>query len=255
MQGKPTASATQKIRQRATVSYPYHPLDLCLKVAEAVKEIGNGRQDVDKSVLAAHMKVDAQSADFAQKIASSKTYGLLDGKTTLQLTEAAKEYFFPTHDPASAKAAGLLKFFYSPTAFQVLIDSYDGSKPPALEIMGNVLSQKYGVPESWKLRVATFFLRAGNTAGAIEPDGFIRYKAKLKGSGGRSELRKPLVHGPDHEDLAAPPSDPPPEEKDKPGVNVWKYSFQGSTFRIETPENMTKELWEKLNKYLQVIQP
>jgi len=25
--------------------------------------------------------------------------------------------------------------------------------------------------------------------------------------------------------------------------------------RIETPENMTKEIWEKLNKYIQVLQP
>src|SRR6266446_3729640 len=79
----------------ATVSYPYHPLSLCLDLAKAVREIGNGKQEVSKSLLASHMKLDENSADLSQKIASSKTYGLIDGRGTFKLTDLSTAYFFP----------------------------------------------------------------------------------------------------------------------------------------------------------------
>src|SRR5690606_32184278 len=123
----------------ATVTYPYHSLESCLKLAEAVKQIGNGRQDVDKSLLASHLKADEKSGEFAQKIASSKTYGMIDGKGVFQLSDAARSYFLPTSDPEVSRKAALLKFLASPGAFKMFIDRYDGSKLESLEIMGNIL--------------------------------------------------------------------------------------------------------------------
>lgn len=256
MTAKSEGRAPQNKRPRtATVTYPYHPLDLCIKFAEAVKQIGNGRQDVDKSVLASHLKLDEKSGDFAQKIASSKTYGLLDGKSALQLTDAARSYFIPTVNPDKEKAAALLKFFSSPGAFQVLIEAHDGSKPPGSEIMGNVLGQTYGIPESWTRRVAAFFLRAGISAGAIEPDGFLRYNAKVKALGMANPLINGTIQMPTPDANVIPPKvDPPAEPKDntQEGVVVWKH---GKNLRVETPENLTIEIWEKLNKYIQAIKP
>jgi hypothetical protein len=253
MTAKSQGDAPPQARTRtATVSYPYHPLDLCLALADAVREIGNGRQDVDKSLLAAHLKVDEQAADFRQKIASAKTYGMIDGKATLQLTEAAKSYFFPTQDPEREKAQALLKFFASPGAFNALIDAHDGSKPPSQEIVANIFSQKYGVPGSWASRVAGWFFRAGVTAGAIQPDGFLRYKAKVQSLGGGVTMFAGVPVPPVPLPTLPSPLAREVREEAREDVSVWTH---GKSIRVETPENLTEEMWEKLNRYIQAIKP
>lgn len=249
---------SQKRTRTATLSYPYHSLETCLKFAEAVKQIGNGRKDVDKSLLASHIKADEQSGDFAQKIASSKTYGMIEGKGVFRLSQAAHSYFFPTQNPEATKKAALLKFLTSPGAFKMLIDRYDGSKLEGSEIMGNILSQTYGVPDSWKSRVAGFFSRSASFVGALSPDGCLRYKALLLSVGTVGTGEAP--ESPGNEPPPTPPAKPPrnddnQRDDDQDGVIVWKYPFQGKMLRVETPENMTKEIWEKLNKYIQVLSP
>jgi hypothetical protein len=44
-------------------------------------------------------------------------------------------------------------------------------------------------------------------------------------------------------------------EDDHEGIVVWKYPFKGKMFRIETPENISVELCEKLKKYIDVLKP
>lgn len=256
MTAKSTGDAPPQTRSRATVTYPYHPLDLCLKLAEAVREIGNGRQDVDKSLLAARLNINEQSPDFRQKIASAKTYGMIDGKSALQLTETAKSYFFPTNDPEKEKAIALLKFYSSPGAYGALIEAYDGSKPPPMEVLANILGQKYNIPESWVNRIATWFLRAGVTAGAIQSDGFLRYRAKLQSLGASGGAPILPAQGGNYQHLQPAPIGLSSDDGNEQfGVIVWKYPFQGKMLRIETPENLTNEIWEKLNRYIQVLKP
>src|SRR2546430_8505752 len=97
----------QKRTRTATVSYPYHPLALCLDVAKAVREIGNGKTEVSRSLLASHLGVDEKSADFAQKLASSKCYGLIEGRSSFRLTELALGIYFPTEDSEREKRIAL----------------------------------------------------------------------------------------------------------------------------------------------------
>jgi hypothetical protein len=246
---------SQKRTRTATVTYPYHSLESCLKLAEAVKQIGNGRQDVDKSLLASHLKADEQSGEFAQKIASSKTYGMIEGKGVFQLSEAARAYFLPTTDPEASRKSALFKFLSTPGAFKALIDRYDGSRLESLEIMGNILSQSYGVPNSWSARVAAFFSRSASFVGALGPDSCLRYKAQTLSVGNGEPNAGNPPSKPKERDLLPPNNDTEDGTTDQSGVIVWKYPVQGMTLRVETPENMTKEIWEKLNKYIQVLKP
>jgi hypothetical protein len=252
------AGAAQTKRARvSTVSYPYHPLELCIEFAKAVREIGNGRTDVTKSQLAHRLGVSEQSGDFAQKIASSKTYGLLDGKQSLRLTETSNQFFFPTDESPEATKLCLLKFFESPGAFRALIVRYDGSKPASPAVIANILGQNYGIPESWKSRVASFFIKSAQYAGAMGPDGFLRFKAQLDGmaAGGLPAAETAEIVSP-KQPLGPPVSHPAAiPRQNQAGIIVWSYPCGEKFVRIETPETMTKEVWDKVNKYIQILEP
>jgi hypothetical protein len=245
-----TATAPAK-RNRASVSYPYHQLALCLDLANAVKEIGNGKQEVSRTLLASHLKLGENSGDFSQKIASTKTYGLIDGRGAFRLTDLALGLFFPTTDPVLQKKIALLEAAAAPGAFEALLQRYDGSKLPSHELIGNVLSQQMGIPESWKVRVTTFFIKAMEVAGALGPDGFLRHAAELEkarlGSGGPDLSFKPASNVAGGNGTPPPPADEP----DSPGVITWKYK----ALRVHTPDDMTREIWEKLKAYVDILEP
>jgi hypothetical protein len=252
----PVVASTKRTRT-STVSYPYHPLSLCIDLAKGVREIGNGKQEVSRRLLASHLKINENSADLSQKIASTKTYGLIDGRGTFKLTELSTGFFFPTRDPEREKRIALLQAAAQPGAFAALLERFDGSKPPAQELIGNVLSQQMGIPESWKMRVATFFVKSMEAAGALGPDGFLRHgaeleKAKLDSGKGSPPSVSPQPIGQNSSEIK-PLLVPPISEL--AGVTVWQYPFKGKTFRIETPEELPREIWEKLSRYLNVIEP
>lgn len=256
---KSELGASQIKRSRtSSVSYPYHPLEICLRVAEAVKSVGNGRSDVPKSSLAHSLTISEKSSDFAQKIASTKTFGLIQGKSSFLLTETAREYFFPTESEQASKKRCLLKFLATPGAYRTLIERFDGTRPPSIEIMGNILNKEFGIPESWRIRVATQFLKSAQFAGGLTVDGFLRFKATMESLGGEITASTPEADIPQsRNDIPPSRQKPPQNENESPqeGVIVWKYPCGDNFLRLETPENMTKEIWEKLNKYIQVLKP
>lgn len=260
----PPAASSHSRNRTATVTYPYHTLSGCLEIAKGVCEIGNGRKDVSRSLLASHLKLDEKSGDFAAKLASTKCYGLIDGRSDYNLTELSKKYFFPTENAELQMRKALLDAARCPGAFSFLLDRYDGSKPPSQELLGNVLATELGLPESWKLRIATFFIKAMETAGALSPDGFLRHKAETERiSAGRSN-GQPARQGNqdgqtgvtrhDAREEKQLPSERQ-EDDDQDGIVVWKYPFKGKMLRIETPENISKELCEKLQRYIDVLKP
>jgi hypothetical protein len=50
-----------------------------------------------------------------------------------------------------------------PGAFAALLSRFDGTKPPDQELIGNVLSQQMGIPESWKARVTKYFIKSNRS--------------------------------------------------------------------------------------------
>lgn len=253
---------TKRVRT-ATVSYPYHPLPLCIDVAKAVREIGNGKSEVSRSLLASHLGVDEKSADFSQKLASSKCYGLIEGRSAFKLTDLAVGLFFPTDDPDRQKRIALLEAVRTPGAFAVLLDRYDGSKPPQQELIANVLGREMGLPESWKMRIASFFIRSLETAGAISPDGYIRFKAELEKlqnahpAGQKSQTHRTQEqheHGGRETPDTRNGKDNGGDDQDD-DVIVWLYPCKGRKLRIETPATMTKEVWCRITRYLDALDP
>jgi len=263
-QQAPIEDMAKRTRERtSSVSYPYHPLSLCLDIGEAVREIGNAKSEVSKSLLAHRLQVPEKSGEFSQKLASAKCYGIIEGKSAFNLTAVAKSYFFPTNDPDTERKVALLKFFSSPGAFSRLLSKYDGVRPPSLEVLGNVLHQEMGIPDSWKTRIAKFFTRSAEFSGALDSSGFLRHQALLEtlASGAAIQSRNyseqsdtyasaPLASVKKHPQVVV---ETPLE--DPVGVVVWTYPCDGKRLRIETPENMTMEVWEKLRRYLDVVKP
>jgi hypothetical protein len=257
MTQKPQTAMKPKRTRTATVSYPYHPLALCLDVAKAVREIGNGKTEVSRSLLASHLGIDEKSADFAQKLASSKCYGLIEGRSAFKLTDLAMGIFFPTEDPEREKRIALLEAVGTPGAFAALLERYDGSRPQPQEVLGNILGREMGLPESWKMRIASFFIRSLEMAGAISPDGYIRHKAELEKLRSSSGPSSPGFRTKDtNERRENGRSDAGQDDLDgDDDVLVWLYPFHGRKLRIETPATITKDVWNKINRYLQALDP
>ena len=232
--------------------YPYLPLNLSLKVSDAVKELGGARSDVQKSVLAKQLGDSEKSGTFSQRITAAKCFGLIQGHGAYSLTEAAKRYYFPTAE--SDKSAALLEIFSCPAAFKELLRRFDGDKLPTRDILGNILHRDMGVPESWRERIAAFFTNSAQFVGVIDSQGFLRFAAAT-----HAPPDAPLVDTPrDQPPLTPPPASlKPPLPIDKPsaGANVWHFSYKGKSVRLETPAELDKPLWEKLNAYVQLLQP
>jgi hypothetical protein len=175
--------------RRETSAYPYTSLAAALKIADAVKECGGVRTNVSKGALAAHLGETEKAQGFSQRITSAKSFGLVEGRSDFQLSELAKRIYFPTDE--SDKSHALLLAFATPATFRQLIERYDGDPLPKKEILANVLHREIGVPESWKDRVASFFLNSAQNIGAINGHGILCFASSLRSNNVKSTPEAP----------------------------------------------------------------
>jgi hypothetical protein len=166
--------ANEKDAQQGA-SYPYAPLQAALTVAEAIKQLGGNKTPVPKSLLASTLKEDEKSQSFTFKIASTKCFALIAGRSAYTLTENAKRYFFPTSN--SDKIEASLSFLQSPSGFREIIKRFDGQKLPETQMLANIFHTQLRVPESWSVRAASFFVRSAQLIGVIDEHGFLRFDA------------------------------------------------------------------------------
>lgn len=251
-----------------------------MKLAEVVKTHGGNSAFVPKSIIARELQMDQTSSNFSQVVASAKTYGLVEGHLELRLTPVACDYFFPLSEDARHSAE--LEFLSAPPAFQHLLERYDGSRLPSTSIINNELGRNCGVPDTWRTRATSFFLGAAQDLGVIDGGNFLRYAAAKHSAGnytpqGTTEGLEPVVT--ENVPLAvavgrmnAPPirgtietTRPEPQSwsptaadfmPEVRGQNVWVYrDTEGGTVRLETPEKMSKALWDRLKAYLEILKP
>jgi hypothetical protein len=259
----------------AGATYPYCALDVCLQLAEAVKGLGGGGKiAVSKSLLASSLQVDEHSQTLTFKLASTKAFGLIQGRSQFNLTETAKEYFFPTDD--KRRNYPLLECLERPRAFSHLIQRFDGSKLPESDILANILHRECDVPESWKQRVAKFFVQSSKTASAIDGQGFLRFRAAQSGQLANQNPMDETVSviQSENERLASEASEvsngtqvplPAPQ---KPTVGRLNAAFEiftitrmddetGLQSRIyaEVPKGLTPSLWNLLDSWVKSIKP
>ena len=237
-------------------AYPVFALEDCIRFAEGIKDLGGSRTSVTKSVLAKHFGVAESTPSFFQKLSATKCFGIIDGWGSYLLTEQGRRYFYPTGD-SDRVSAGLF-FLSRPAAFSVLIRRFDGEKLPATSILGNILHQEAGITESWKDRLASVFVRSAQFLGIIDSNGFLRHDASMPTTQSTLEEPASTSHPSDASDSGKPSeiqrfkrSSAPAS----PGNTVWAFPFRGSYIRLETPEEMTPELWDKLDAYIKILKP
>jgi hypothetical protein len=241
----------KKDNEKSGGNYPYAPLAICLPVADEVKSLGGRSTPVSKSLLASSLKEDEKSQTLTFKLASAKSYGLIEGRSDFSLTEIANRYYFPTSESDQKNA--LLDFLEYPPAFKKLVERFDGSRLPPTEILGNILHTELGVPVSWKDRVAVFFVKSAEFVAATDAQGHLRVKASRDGRGSSPAAK-------DAASVATMPKREPVEisRSDSPIdflSDVWTFSYRGKTVRLETPTEIEMPLWLKLNAYIQVLKP
>jgi hypothetical protein len=251
-------------------NYPYLPLSTALVVAKGVKELGGGKSPVSKSLLASSLGDDERSQMLVFKLASAKAFGLIVGRSDFVLSEIANKYFYPTDDKCRSHA--LLDMLERPKAFAQLVHRFDGSRLPEPEMLANILHQDSKVPESWAQRVGRCFVQSAIVALAIDSQGFLRVQAirdnqlaksvptvetdrmnltdtgssATKATEVSSEAQNPVI------DAVNRTAGPPAFVIAK---SVWAFAHKTGQIRVETPENISPELWEKLNAYVQVLKP
>jgi len=249
--------------RKGSVAYPYTPLGTALRLGEIVFECGGSSGPVPKSVLAGKLEVSDSSPTFYNLVGSAKSYGIVEGRGQVILTELGKAYFDPVEEGARRKAE--LAFFRNPPVFRFLINRFDGHKLPDSAIIGKLLHQQKIAPESWAGRVGGIFLSSAQSLGLIDA-GFLRYEMALhsaEANTGNGHNPKPdfskLPDGP-----VAMAFDAPPEftgKSPRPNAtaaipsdkNVW--FFDGGSIKLETPNPMSKKMWEKLTKYVELLEP
>ena len=250
---------------RKDAKYPYNSLSQAIQVGQAVADHGGDRAQVPKSVIASQLSMGEGQSLFAQIVASAKIFGLVDGMRALVLTEVGKEYFFPTSE--TGKELSLLAFIGSPPAYRFLIERFDGNRMPHPTIMANLVKRECGVPESWATRVATMFVSIMTDANLIDGTGHLRYGAGLHSLQSGSTQQRPL---PEFEEptigshpapitaISLLPSKnqlPVSRIASSPEINVWVFTEDGRTVRLETPDQLSKKLWDRLKKYVDVLEP
>jgi hypothetical protein len=228
--------------------YPYSQFQTCLAVGEAVHKLGGAKSGVSKSLIAQTMNEDEKGQSLAFKLTSTKTYGIIEGRSLFMLTEAGKRYFLPTS--ATDRERAMLEFFSSPPAFRILIRRFDGSQLPAPEMLANILQKEAGVSPSWKDRIASYFMRTAHTVSALDNGGFLRVRASMdRLLAGHTPMRNNAsVTTQIQETVAVPNSRPIASDL---ASDIWSYR----ELRVETPKALSLELWKKLKGYVELLKP
>jgi hypothetical protein len=238
----------------AAWKYPVTSFQNALEVAHAVAEAGGANADVQNPVTAHALHASHTSGAFAARLSSARTYGMIiGGRNGYRLTDGAKRYFFPASE--ADKRQGLFELLAAPPIFSEIIKRFDGNKLPGTEMLANVLMREMKVPESWKERVARFFLKAAQDAGVVDGQGFLRYASGRHAvDSGTLPPSKPTLHNqvlPQTNGDGSPAGFLTPDE----GMNAWVFSLKGKTVKVETSNDLSPELWKKLNSYVQVLRP
>lgn len=247
--------------------YPYDSLSRCLRLGMVVRN--HGGRDVPREVIADELALGSGSVN--PLCSSAKSFGIVEGTSELSLTQDAEEYFGPT--TSSSERRALLAFFGSPAVYKELIRRFDGTKLPDQKHMPNVV-RRLGVSESWCGRVAASFVSTANELGLIDGSGHLRYGSAMhkagRGVAGETvdvtqEEPTPETTGFFSPSTALPPG-VPASSSIVPGPvrdytshdhvgNFWSYSEAGCTIKVETPDPLSRALWEKLKRYVGLLEP
>jgi hypothetical protein len=156
-------------------TYPYYSLQKAMELAEVVRDLGGANSEVQRSLIAQRLGMEDNSPSLVGILGAARLYDLIAGRGTYRLTETAMRFFHPTNPNDSRLAQ--LAMIKAPPLFSALIDRFDGSRLPNIDLLINVLHRDHLISESWRSRAASLFVSALKDAQVLDGAGFLRYKA------------------------------------------------------------------------------
>jgi hypothetical protein len=255
------AATTRQIDEEADTrsAYPLYGLKKALQIAGVVAELGGAKAAVSKSLIARHLSMDEAAAALSQTIGAAKAFGFIEGRGAYRLSEIGLHYFYPTTD--TEKHHALLAALKMPTVFEALIDRFDGSRVPTTEVLTNILHRDHKVTESWRPRLASLFLTSLRDAEVIDGAGFLRYRASMDGTTGSNirPMNTAVQPVPDFPQVVSPPTSPTQVRNDDVGAvsvnHASRTTWNHKGLRVETPDPLPMDLWQKLSNYVNVLKP
>lgn len=230
-----------------TQRYPLFSLENAVVVGAAVCEAGGSNGEVPKAVIASSLQCSSTSGAFLQRLATARSFGILEGRGAYQLTEQAKQYYLPSND--TEKQQALIGMFASPPVFADLLKRLDGNKLPPRSMVANILRRELNLPASWSDRVAGFFVNGAQFSGALDAQGFLRLSAA------RHTMPKAMTDSRSTESPAFTSHGSQQNAEIEESAPLGKDSWVYQAVRLDTPRDLSPALWKKLNQYVQVIKP
>jgi len=235
-------------------SYPLYDFQEALKIAEKVRDLGGGNSGVARSLLAKELQYAETGPSFFQRVSACKAFGLIDGRGSYTLTDAARQYFYPTVENGQHAAA--VRILSTPKAFSILVQKFDGGKLPSVDTIGNIIHTEAGIPVSKKNTLAACFIRSAQFIGAVDSGGFLRCKALIAAGkkvvdgidAGRIPKEFNLDNAP--ESIAAPNTMP-----EAPGTHTYVLPLDKQNQRkitVNAPLDMTLQEVMRVTKWLRV---
>jgi len=141
----------------ARFEYPYADLQTAISIAEAVLRHG-GKAQIE--TLADGLKMAVKGGAFQNKVNAAKSFGLLEGKKEVQLTNLARRIVQPINSTEHDEA--LFEAFTKPSLYNKLWDRFVPNKMPfpGPQPLTNLLIREYHIPQKIADRIAGIFLRS-----------------------------------------------------------------------------------------------
>ena len=231
-----------KPSERSEASYPIYALDEAVKVGQAVKELGGARQAVSKKMLAKQMSLHESGPSFFQRVAASKYFGIIEGRGNYTLSETARRHFYPQQAGEEKKA--LLDLLKTPPLFAKVIARFDGDTLSSNQNLANIFHDS-GVPDSWKDRVATIFVRSAQFANALDVNGILRCEIPEAESSSVQPSAREQFERQAPSSLAAMPA----------GSKKFEFDVGGTKVTLIHPEKLSDLQWTALNTYIASLAP
>lgn len=137
------SSAAGKAPKR---NYPRAPLEVCVKVAQIIKE-KNGGNPWPPSEVANALGLKPKSSNLDLYTASGQLYGIVEGgrySENVTLTPLGRELVYA--DSAERELAAKRSAFLSIDLFKKVLDHYGGNNLPEKQYLSNTLLDKFGIP-------------------------------------------------------------------------------------------------------------
>lgn len=148
-----------------SAAYPGVTINDCLDFIKTVDSFKTNTVSY-KTVAEKYGLTSITTKSFTAKIGASKQYGLIStSNSTIQLTDLAKEYLYPTSNNLEAIKSEMFK---QPPLYQVLIEEYEGKAMPDEQILANLLLSKYSISRAAKDTAARVFINNANDLGVIK---------------------------------------------------------------------------------------